>query len=82
MLKMFVFIDIWFVKQDIQKWLRYAVYYGEFKNKQKKDNFFLTFQSGDSNSRFSVFFPPMVWIFMEGEGDEIKPTQASKVRSF
>ena len=22
--------------------------------------------------RFSVIFPPMIWIFMEGEGDEIK----------
>ena len=39
MLKIFVFIDIWFVKQDIQKWLkkqRYAVFYGEFENEKKK----------------------------------------------
>jgi hypothetical protein len=47
----------------------YAVFYGEF---EKKDKFFLTFQSGDSNPRFSAIFSPMIWIFMEGEGDEIK----------
>jgi hypothetical protein len=34
--------------------------------------------SGNSDSRFSVIFPPMIWFFMEGEGDEIKSKQASK----
>ena len=32
----------------------------------------------DLNPRFSVIFPPMILIFMEGEGDEIKSKQASK----
>ena len=79
MLKMFVFIEIWFVKQDIQKWWkqRCAVFYREFENEQN-DKKKLTFQSRDLNPRFSVIFPPMIWIFMEGEGDEIKSTQASK----
>ena len=53
-------------------------FYGEFENEQKKDKFFFNFRSGDSNPRFSVIFPPMTWIFMEGEGDEIKLKQASK----
>ena len=34
MLKIFVFIYIWFVKQDIKK--RLAVFYGEFENEKKK----------------------------------------------
>ena len=34
--------------------------------------------SGDSNPRFSVLFARMIWIFMEGESDEIKWKQASK----
>jgi hypothetical protein len=37
----------------------------------------LTFQSEDSNPRFSVIFLPMIWIFMEGKGDKIKSKQAS-----
>ena len=32
----------------------------------------MTFQSGASNPRFSVLFLPTIWIFMEGENDEIK----------
>ena len=32
----------------------------------------------NSNLRFLVTFPPMIWIFMKGEGDEIKSKQASK----
>ena len=46
MLKIFVFIDIWFVKQDIQKCFEYAVFYGEFENEKKKVQKFLTFRSG------------------------------------
>ena len=67
MLKIFDFFDIWFLKQDIQKWLkpRYAVFYGEFKNeKTKGQNFWI--------------FPPMIWIFMSSEEPEIKSKQASK----
>ena len=44
-----------------------------FKMKRKKDKKILTFRSGDLNSRFPVIFPPMIWIFMESEEDEIKP---------
>ena len=39
---------------------RYAAFYGEFENEQKKDNIFLTFQRGNLNPRFSVIFPPMI----------------------
>ena len=48
------------------------------KMKRKKDKIFLTFWSGDLNPRFSVIFPPMIWIFMESEEGEIKSKQASK----
>ena len=58
----------------MKKWLlqRYPVLCEQFENEKKKEQKFLTFQSGDSNPRFSVIFPPMIRIFMEGEGDEIK----------
>ena len=36
------------------------------------------FRSGDLNPRFSVIFPPMIWIFMWSEEPEIKSKQASK----
>jgi len=75
MLKIFVFIDIWFVKQDIQKWLKnkdMQVFMENLKMKRKKDKKFLTFRTGDLNPRFSVIFPPMIWIFMGSEDDEIK----------
>ena len=42
------------------------------KMKRKKDKKFLTIRSRDSNPRFSIIFPPTIWVFMEGEGDEIK----------
>ena len=70
--------DIWFVKLDFQKWLKNKVFYGEFENEQKNDKKILTFRSRDSNPRFSVIFLPKIWIFLEGEGDEIKSKQASK----
>ena len=50
----------------------------EFENEtKKKDKNFVTFLSRDSNPRFSVIFLPTIWIFMEGEGDEIKSRQGS-----
>ena len=51
---MFVFIGIRFLKQDIQKWQkqRYAGFYEEFENEQKKDKNNLTSWSGDSNTRY------------------------------
>ena len=39
---------------------------------------FLTFWSGDLNPRFSVIFPPMIWIFMWSEELEIKSKQTFK----
>ena len=48
------------------------------KMNRKKNKNFLTFQSGDLNPRFSVIFPPMIWIFMESEEAKIKSKQASK----
>ena len=75
MWKMFVFIDIWFVKQDIKKMVKIKDTQFCVKNlkmNREKDKKILTFRSGDSNPRFSVILPPTIWIFMEGEGDEIK----------
>ena len=40
-------------------------------NRRRTKNF-LTFLRRDSNPRFSVIFLLMIWIFMEGESDEIK----------
>ena len=40
--------------------------------KRKKVKKFLTFRSGNWNPRFSIIFPPRIWIFMGGEGHEIK----------
>ena len=48
-----------------------------FKIKRKKDKKSLTFWSGDLNPGFSVIFPPMIWIFMGSEEDEIKSSQGS-----
>ena len=80
MLKIFVYINIWFLKQNIQKWLKpkICIFYGEFENVKKKGQKILTFPSGDLNPRFSVTFPQMIWIFMESEEPEIKSKQASK----
>ena len=70
MLKMFVFIDTWFVKQDIQKWLKTQIcsflwrIWKLMNRKRTKQN--LTFRNEDSNPRFSVIFLPMIWIFMKG----------------
>ena len=47
------------------------------KIKRKKDKKILTFHGGDLNPGFSVIFPPMIWIFMESEEDEITSRQES-----
>ena len=81
MLKIFVFIDIWFMKQDIQKWLKTKIcsFYEEFENEQKKkDENFLIFQSGDLDPRFSEIFRSMIWSFLWFEEPKIKSKQASK----
>ena len=48
----------------------------KFENEKKRKR--LTFRCVDLSLRFSVIFLPMIWISMEGEGDEIKSKQASK----
>ena len=66
MMKIFVFINIWFVKQDIQKWLKTKIcsflripfFMENLKMNSKRTKTFLTYRSGDSNPRFSVIFPP------------------------
>ena len=81
MLKMFVFINIWFVKQDIQKMVKnkdMQFFMENLKMKRKKSKEILTFRSGDLNPRFSVIFLSMIWIFMESVEPEIKSKQASK----
>ena len=57
MLKMLVFIDIWFLKQDIQKGLKTKIWF---------------------EPQIFIIFLPMIWIFMEGEGNESKSKQTSK----
>ena len=71
MLKNFVFIDIWFVKQDIQKWFkRYAVFYGEFENEKKKGQTFFDLLGFDLLLKFAL----TIWII---EGHEIQFRQES-----
>ena len=45
---------------------------------RKKNKTFFILRSGDSNPRLPVIFPPMIWILMDGEGEEIKSKQASE----
>ena len=80
MSKIFVFIDIWFVKQDIQKWLKTKICNFLWRIRKWKEiwQFFFIFKSGDLNPWFSVIFPPMILIFTWSEEPEIKSKQASK----
>ena len=85
MLKIFVFIDIWFVKQDIQKWLKnkdMQFFRENLKIKRKKDNIFLTLRSGDLNPKFLVIFPPMIWIFCEVRSPRSNQNKLLKEKSF
>ena len=52
--------------------------YGGFENQKKKCKNNLTLSVGIWTQDFSTIFPPMIWIFSEGEGDEIKSRQPSK----
>ena len=75
--KKFLFFFLFIFKFFTQKWISFILTILQFfmenlKMNRKRTKTFLTFWSGDSNPRFSVIFPPMIWIFMEGEGDEIK----------
>ena len=67
----------WYSEMVQDKDLKF--FYWEFENEKKKDKTFLTLWSGDLNPRFSVIFPPMIWIFIEGKGDKVKSKQASKI---
>ena len=49
-----------------------------WKWKEKDGQKILTFPSRDLNPRFSVIFPPIIWIFLESEEGEIKSKQVSK----
>ena len=83
-LKTFLFIDIWFVKQDIKKWLKTKIcsLYGEFENeKKKKDKIFFWPSGLGIRAPDFLIFPPMIWIFKEGKGDGIKSRQPSKIFS-
>ena len=55
------FVDTWFLKQDIRKWLKTKIcrFYGKFENEKKKDNIFFTFWSKVSKAQISYF--PRPW---------------------
>ena len=63
-MKMFVFIDISFVKQDMYSKMvnkqRYPVLCEEFKNEKKKEQDLLIFRSGDLSPGFLNKFPPKI----------------------
>ena len=82
MLKIFVFIDIWFVKQDFQIFHKnkdmqflWKIWKKNKKQKKFKKKFDLPERK---NPRFSVIFPPMIWIFIGSKEPDIKSKQASK----
>ena len=76
MLKMFLFVLMRYSKMVNNKDMQFCR--ENLKMNRKRTKKILTLRSGDSNPRFSVIFPPMIWIYMEGEGDKIKSKQASK----
>ena len=69
MLKTFV-IDAWFVKKD-----HHTVLYRGFENEKKKGKKKIDLPERGFEPRI---FEQLIWIFMEGEGDEIKYRQPSK----
>ena len=83
MLKIFVFIDIWFVKQNIKNdsRQRYAVLNGEFENEKKGQKNLWSSGEGIIRTPDFLIFPPMIWIYMEAKGAGIKSKQSSKVFS-
>ena len=56
----------------------YSVLYGGFENEKKKSEKNWPSGAGIWTPDFWTIFPPLIWIFMEGEGDEIKYMQPSK----
>ena len=75
MLKTFLLIDIWFIKQAIKKWLKIKIcsFVRRIWNEKKK---------GEKNwpSGAGTWTPDFL-IFTEGKGDEIKSRQPSKIFS-
>ena len=59
MLKIFIFIDIWFVKKDIQIWLKTKTcsFYGEFENEKKKGQIFFDLPKRGFESQIFSNFP-------------------------
>ena len=80
MLKTHVFIDIWFVKQDINSWFTRTIqFYMEnlkIKIKRAKKNW--PSRAGILTQDLRVWFPPMIWNFTGSEGDGIKSRQPPK----
>ena len=70
---------IWFLKNKTNvKKQKYAFLNGEFEKEKKKK---FTVWRADLSPRFSVIFPPSIWIFTEYKGDRIKSRQPSKIFS-
>ena len=58
-MKIFVFIDILFVKEDIQKWLKTKIcsFYEEFENEKKKGQIFFDLPERGFEPWVSSHFP-------------------------
>ena len=79
--KILIFINIWFVKQDIQKWLKTKIcnfLWRIWKWKEKRRNFFWPSGAGIWTPDFQEFSRPWLEFFMWSEEPEIKYKQASK----
>ena len=65
MLKTFVFIDTWFVKQDIDRWFINTIQYYMEQSENEKKNGKKIWPSGAGiwTPEFWVQFPPTIWIF-------------------
>ena len=79
MLKTSFFIDIWFVKQDIKKWLKTMIcsflwLIWKWKEKGTKK---IDLPDGDLNPGFLNKFPPKIWILREISSIELKVLKKS-----
>ena len=66
-------LKIWGSNPRSGKSKKFCPFFFSFSNSSCKIGYL-----GDLNLRFSVVFPPMIWIFMGSEEDEIKSKQGSK----
>ena len=74
------YVHIVICKTRFQKWLKSKIcslIWKFWKWAEKGQKNFDPLERGLEPQIFN-HFPPMIWIFMEGEGDEIKSKQASK----